>query len=59
MTGKGKIAKEEWIRACYEDRKRYPWRRYAVDENEAKMPESEEEISSRDDDDDDDAPVSF
>ncbi|XP_015600903.1 DNA repair protein XRCC1 [Cephus cinctus] len=39
-----KIVKVTWIEDCFDKRTRFPWRRYALDEEEAKKPESEEEI---------------
>lgn len=40
----GKIVKRSWVIDCFSSRKRLPWRRYALDSNETKTPESEEEI---------------
>uniref|UniRef100_A0A069DW05 Putative dna repair protein n=1 Tax=Panstrongylus megistus TaxID=65343 RepID=A0A069DW05_9HEMI len=44
VRGQGKIVKREWIEECYSRRARLPWRRFALDTNEASQPESEEEI---------------
>lgn len=43
VKGKGKIVKRSWIEDCYSQRKRLPWRRYALDRND-KGDESEEEV---------------
>jgi len=43
VKGRGKIVKKDWIEKSYSDRKRYPWRRYCLD-NQDKGDESEEEI---------------
>merc|ERR1712083_468564 len=43
VKGRGKIVKKDWIEKSYSDRKRYPWRRYFLD-NQDKGDESEEEI---------------
>lgn len=44
VKGKGKIVTRKWIEDCYRDRKRYPWRRYALDKADKTGNESEEEI---------------
>ncbi|XP_022901738.2 DNA repair protein XRCC1 [Onthophagus taurus] len=44
VQGKGKIVTKDWIPDCYAQRKRLPWRRYALDRNDQNKPESEEEI---------------
>lgn len=44
VKGKGKIVKKQWIEECHKERKRLPWRRYALDRNDHKKDESEEEI---------------
>ena len=31
VKGRGKIVKKDWIEKSYSDRKRYPWRRYCLD----------------------------
>ncbi|CAH1966686.1 unnamed protein product [Acanthoscelides obtectus] len=43
VKGKGKIVKRNWIEECHSQRKRLPWRRFALDKND-KGDESEEEI---------------
>ena len=30
----GKIVKREWLEACHADRKRYPWRRFCLDNSD-------------------------
>lgn len=44
MKGKGKIVTKKWIEACYEEKKKLPWRRFALDRNEKDLSESEEEV---------------
>lgn len=44
VRGKGKIVTKKWIEDCHSQRKRLPWRRYALDRNDHGKPESEEEI---------------
>ncbi|CAB0003672.1 unnamed protein product [Nesidiocoris tenuis] len=44
VGGRGKIVKKDWIESCYESRKRFPWRRYALDPSDQGQNESEEEI---------------
>ncbi|BES93514.1 DNA-repair protein xrcc1 [Nesidiocoris tenuis] len=44
VRGRGKIVKKDWIESCYESRKRFPWRRYALDPSDQGQNESEEEI---------------
>uniref|UniRef100_A0AAG5D003 BRCT domain-containing protein n=1 Tax=Anopheles atroparvus TaxID=41427 RepID=A0AAG5D003_ANOAO len=44
VRGKGKIIKKEWITACYNNRKRFSWRKFAMDSEEANEPDSEDEI---------------
>lgn len=36
--------KRSWIEECHTQRKKLPWRRFALDKNEQKQIESEEEI---------------
>ncbi|XP_060530345.1 DNA repair protein XRCC1 [Cylas formicarius] len=43
VKGKGKIVKRSWLEDSYNERKRLPWRRYALDKADAGA-ESEEEI---------------
>ncbi|XP_030763796.1 DNA repair protein XRCC1 [Sitophilus oryzae] len=43
VKGRGKIVKRKWIEDCYNEKKRLPWRRYALDKAD-NGPESEEEI---------------
>lgn len=38
----------KWVEDCYKERKKLPWRRYALDKAD-KGPESEEEICEQDD----------
>ncbi|KFB53623.1 AGAP002605-PA-like protein [Anopheles sinensis] len=44
VRGKGKIIKKEWIECCYNNRKRYSWRKFAMDTDEANVSDSEDEI---------------
>uniref|UniRef100_A0A0A9XHU0 DNA repair protein XRCC1 n=2 Tax=Lygus hesperus TaxID=30085 RepID=A0A0A9XHU0_LYGHE len=44
VRGSGKIVKKDWIEKCYEARKRFPWRRFALDPSDQTQPESDEEI---------------
>lgn len=39
-----KIVTAKWIEACYNERKRFPWRRFALDKNEKDVSESENEV---------------
>ncbi|CAG9772439.1 unnamed protein product [Ceutorhynchus assimilis] len=48
VKGKGKIVKRNWIDECYNQRKKLPWRRFALDKAD-RGPESEEEICEQDD----------
>uniref|UniRef100_A0A1B6KXU3 BRCT domain-containing protein n=1 Tax=Graphocephala atropunctata TaxID=36148 RepID=A0A1B6KXU3_9HEMI len=43
VRGRGKIVKKEWIEECHNRRRRLPWRRFALDRNDAGT-SSEEEI---------------
>lgn len=44
MKGKGKIVTRKWLEDCNSQRKRLPWRRYALDRADQGKPESEDEI---------------
>lgn len=44
VKGKGKIVTKKWLEDCSRQRKRLPWRRYALDKADKKQDESEEEI---------------
>lgn len=44
VQGKGKIVTKDWIKDCHSQRKRLPWRRFALDRNDQDKSESEEEI---------------
>lgn len=44
MKGKGKIVTRKWIENCHSQRKRLPWRRFALDKGDLGQPESEDEI---------------
>lgn len=44
MKGKGKIVTKRWIEACFDDQKKLPWRRYALDKEDKDEPESEDEV---------------
>ncbi|XP_048521816.1 DNA repair protein XRCC1 [Dendroctonus ponderosae] len=48
VRGIGKIVKKKWLDDCYNERKKLPWRRYALDKAD-KGPESEEEICEKQD----------
>ncbi|CAH0386803.1 unnamed protein product [Bemisia tabaci] len=50
VQGKGKIVKKEWIEECYAQKRRFPWRRFALDRKDKKKPESEDEIFTNADD---------
>ena len=43
VKGQGKIVKKDWIEECHSQRKKIPWRRFCLDNND-KGTESEEEI---------------
>lgn len=44
MKGKGKIVTKRWIDACFSEKKRLSWRRFALDDDAKEEPESEDEI---------------
>ncbi|KAJ8984372.1 hypothetical protein NQ317_003520 [Molorchus minor] len=44
VKGKGKIVTKKWIEDCYRQRKRLPWRRYALDKDDIGKDESEDEV---------------
>ncbi|XP_014232301.1 DNA repair protein XRCC1 [Trichogramma pretiosum] len=44
LKGSCKIVSHKFIEDCYDNKKRIPWRRYAIDSREKNLPESEEEI---------------
>lgn len=44
VKGKGKIVTKDWIEKCHRDKKRFPWRRFALDSKDKKKDESEDEI---------------
>lgn len=44
MKGKGKIVTRKWIQDSHAQRKRLPWRRYALDKADQGRPESEDEV---------------
>lgn len=44
MKSKGKIVTKKWIEACYSQRKRLPWRRFALCKQDLDKAESEDEI---------------
>lgn len=44
VLGKGKIVKRNWVTECFAQKKRFPWRRYALDPKETSQPDSEDEI---------------
>lgn len=41
--GNGKIVSKDWIEVCYKNRRRLPWRRFALDPKQRSLPESEED----------------
>uniref|UniRef100_A0A6P7FQT3 DNA repair protein XRCC1 isoform X1 n=2 Tax=Diabrotica virgifera virgifera TaxID=50390 RepID=A0A6P7FQT3_DIAVI len=44
VKGKGKIVKRSWLETCHSQRKRLPWRRFALDKADLNKDESEDEI---------------
>ncbi|KAG5876639.1 hypothetical protein JTB14_012984 [Gonioctena quinquepunctata] len=44
VKGKGKIVKRAWLEECHGQRKRLPWRRFALDKGDQDRDESEDEI---------------
>nr|XP_023023307.1 DNA repair protein XRCC1 isoform X1 [Leptinotarsa decemlineata] len=44
VKGKGKIVRQTWLEECHKQRKRLPWRRYALDKSDKDKDESEDEI---------------
>ncbi|KAL3276298.1 hypothetical protein HHI36_024196 [Cryptolaemus montrouzieri] len=44
VKGRGKIVTRQWIEECHSQRKKLPWRRYALDKYEKDKDESEEEV---------------
>ncbi|CRK94282.1 CLUMA_CG007797, isoform A [Clunio marinus] len=44
VKGHGKIVTKRWIEACHNNKKRLPWRRFALDKEDINKSESEEEI---------------
>ncbi|KAJ6634702.1 DNA repair protein XRCC1, partial [Pseudolycoriella hygida] len=44
VQGHGKIVTKDWIMECHKKRRRIPWRRFALDSDDGKAPESEDEI---------------
>lgn len=44
VKGKGKIVNKHWVENCHSERKRLPWRRFALDKNDNNQSESEDEI---------------
>lgn len=44
LKGKCKIVSHDFIEECFNEKKRFPWRRYALDSKDKAEPESEEEI---------------
>lgn len=44
VQGKGKIVTKDWIIQCHEQRKRLPWRRFALDDKLKEKHESEDEV---------------
>lgn len=44
VKGKGKIVTHKWIQDCKSQRKKIPWRRYALDPEDKKKVESDDEI---------------
>lgn len=48
MRGHGKIVRRRWIEQCFAQRKRLPWRRFALDDKDKYQTESEDEIPADD-----------
>ncbi|XP_076752905.1 DNA repair protein XRCC1 [Xylocopa sonorina] len=46
LKGHSKIVTHSFIDDCYDEKTRFPWRRYALDNNEKTKPESEDEIAA-------------
>lgn len=44
LKGHSKIVSHTFIENCFNEKTRFPWRRYALDKEDATQPESEEEI---------------
>ncbi|GLH09536.1 uncharacterized protein GBIM_14618 [Gryllus bimaculatus] len=44
VQGHGHIVTKDWIDQCHSKRKRFPWRRFALDINDTRQPESDDEI---------------
>ncbi|XP_034951839.1 DNA repair protein XRCC1 [Chelonus insularis] len=44
LKGHSKIVSHIYIEECFDHKKRFPWRRYALNSSDKKQPESEEEI---------------
>ncbi|XP_067638128.1 DNA repair protein XRCC1 [Eurosta solidaginis] len=44
VKGKGKIVTRAWVEDCYRQKKKLPWRRYALDSSDLNQPDSEDEI---------------
>ncbi|CAO1412077.1 unnamed protein product [Diamesa tonsa] len=44
IKGNGKIVSKSWIEKCFQEQKKISWRKYALDDNERKQSDSEDEI---------------
>lgn len=44
VKGKGKIVSKTWIEKCFQEQKKVSWRKYALDDNDRKQSDSEDEI---------------
>lgn len=44
VKGKGKIVSKAWIEKCFQEQKKVSWRKYALDDNDRKQSDSEDEI---------------
>ncbi|CAO1406143.1 unnamed protein product, partial [Diamesa serratosioi] len=44
VKGKGKIVSKSWIEKCFQEQRKISWRKYALDENDRKQSDSEDEI---------------
>ncbi|XP_011307891.1 DNA repair protein XRCC1 [Fopius arisanus] len=48
LKGHSKIVSHLFIEEAFDNEKRFPWRRYAMDKSDRKQPESEEEVEGTD-----------
>ncbi|XP_015120208.1 DNA repair protein XRCC1 isoform X2 [Diachasma alloeum] len=48
LKGHSKIVSHLFVEEAFDNKKRFPWRRYAMEKSERKQPESEEEVEGTD-----------